>query len=227
MLHFMTYCIISLRLIQLKFKSKANEIKNQLISLKKITAIFILLTLIYFIHIIVILVGGTHKTTLLNIIIYCDVILFIGLILEIFKYPELFFFNKKFKVSYIQSSPFYLNETDKNSIPNNVYANIENKINDMKKNRDLLINPNTNFDVFANEINENKYHIRLYLKYNGLSFMRLKNEIRVEEAIKYLESEDRLKLDYIAKKCGFNSPSNFYKIFKNITGYTPSEYENK
>ena len=97
----------------------------------------------------------------------------------------------------------------------------------MKKNSDLLIDPDTNFDVFANEINENKYHIRLYLKYNGLSFIKLKNEIRVKEAIKYLESEDRLKLDYISKKSGFNSPSNFYKIFKNITGFTPSEYENK
>ena len=57
--------------------------------------------------------------------------------------------------------------------------------------------------------------------------MKLKNEIRVEEAIKYLESANRFKLDYIAKKSGFNSPSNFYKIFKTMTGYTPSEYENK
>ena len=227
MLHFISYCIISFRLIQLKIKSKANDIKAQLISLKKIAVIFILLTLIYLIHVLIILVGGTYKTTLLNIIIYCDVILFIGLLFEIFKYPELFFSNKKFKVSYIQSSPFYLTETDKNLIPENVYANIEDKINDMKKNRDLLINPDTNFDVFAHEINENKYHIRLYLKYNGLTFMKLKNEVRVEVAVEYLESENRYKLDYIAKKCGFNSRSNFYKIFKNVTGYTPSEYEDK
>ena len=226
-LHFMSYCIISSRLIQLKIKTTPPDNKVQLISLKKITTIFILLTVIYFIHIIVILVGGIYKTTFLNIIIYLDVILFVVLIFEIFKYPELLFSNAKFKKSYIQNSPFYLREVNKNLIPQSTYVNIEAKINNMKKNRDLLIDPDTNFDVFANEINENKYHIRLFLKYNDLTFMKLKNEIRVEEAIKYLESEDRLKLDYIAKKSGFNSPSNFYMIFKKITGYTPSEYENK
>jgi len=226
-LHFMSYCIISSRLIQLKIKTTPPDNKVQLISLKKITTIFILLTVIYFIHIIVILVGGIYKTTFLNIIIYLDVILFVVLIFEIFKYPELLFSNAKFKRSYIQNSPFYLREVNKNLIPQSTYVNIEAKINNMKKNRDLLIDPDTNFDVFANEINENKYHIRLFLNYNDLTFMKLKNEIRVEEAIKYLESEDRLKLDYIAKKSGFNSPSNFYKIFRKITGYTPSEYENK
>lgn len=226
-LHFMSYCIISSRLIQLKIKTTPHDNKVQLISLKKITTIFILLTVIYFIHIIVILVGGIYKTTFLNIIIYLDVILFVVLIFEIFKYPELLFSNAKFKRSYIQNSPFYLREVNKNLIPQSTYVNIEAKINNMKKNRDLLIDPDTNFDVFANEINENKYHIRLFLNYNDLTFMKLKNEIRVEEAIKYLESEDRLKLDYIAKKSGFNSPSNFYKIFRKITGYTPSEYENK
>lgn len=227
MLHFISYCIISLRLIQLKIKTTPPHNKVQLISLKKITTIFISLTVVYFIHIIVILVGGVYKTKFLDIIIYLDVILFVGLIFEIIKYPELLFSNKKFKSSYIQNSPFYLREVNKNLIPESTYMNIEAKIDNMKKNSDLLIDPDTNFDVFANEINENKYHIRLYLKYNGLSFIKLKNEIRVKEAIKYLESEDRLKLDYISKKSGFNSPSNFYKIFKNITGFTPSEYENK
>lgn len=227
MLHFISYCIISLILTQLKNKTTPPHNKVQLISLKKITTIFISLTVIYFIHIIVILVGGAYKTKFLDIIIYLDVILFVALIFEIIKYPELLFSNKKFKSSYIQNSPFFTREVNKNLIPESTYINIETKINNMKKNRDLLIDPDTNFDVFANEINENKYHIRLYLKSNGLSFMKLKNEIRVKEAIKYLESEDHLKLDYIAKKSGFNSPSNFYKIFKNITGYTPSEYENK
>ena len=227
MLHFISYCVLSFRLIQLNSKHATNDKRVKLISLKKITVIFISLTVIYFIHIIVILVGGAYKTTLVYIIIYCDIVLFIALIFEIFKYPELFISNNKLKSSYIQKSPFYLSETDKNLIPEKIYTIIEAKINNIKKNRDLLIDPDTNFDVFAHEINENKYHIRLYLKCNGLTFMKLKNEIRVKEAIKYLESEDRLKLDYIAKKCGFNSPSNFYKIFKNITGYTPSEYEDK
>ena len=227
MFHFISYCVLSFRLIQLNSKHATNDKRVKLISLKKITVIFISLTVIYFIHIVVILVGEAYKTTLVYIIIYCDIILFIGLIFEIFKYPELFISNNKLKSSHIQKSPFFLSEADKNLIPEKIYTNIEAKINNMKKNRDLLIDPDTNFDVFAHEINENKYHIRLYLKCNGLTFMKLKNEIRVEEAIKHLESGNRFKLDYIAKKCGFNSPSNFYKIFKTMTGYTPSEYEDK
>lgn len=223
--HFIIYCMISLNLILNKIKKTPNPDNEQLISLKKIAVIFILLSSIYFIHIIIILIGGSYRTTLLNIIIYLNMILFIGLMFELLKYPELMFSEKKFKHSYINKSPFSLNENERNLIPVDVYKNIETKINFMKKDRKFLIQPTTNFDVFSYEINENKYHIRLFLKHKGSSFIKLKNEIRIAEAISYLDSEKRYKLDYISEKCGFNSRSNFYKIFKDITGYTPSEYE--
>lgn len=222
LLHFLTYCMMSLRVI---IKKTHIREKEHLKSLKKITGIFILLALIYLIHIFIIIVEGTYKNLLLSLIIYIDIILFLGLMFELFKFPELLFNKNKFKNSYLNKSPFIKTTPDKNLIPKDVYSRIGIKLNEMINEPRFLIDSETNFDVFAKEINENKYHIRLYLKCNGLSFIKLKNKVRVEEAIKHINSKKPYKLDYIANKCGFNSPSNFYKIFKNITGYTPSEFE--
>jgi len=222
LLHFLIYCTMSLRVIIKKTEIRAKE---QIMSLKKITVIFILLALIYLIHIFIIIIEGTYKNLLLSLIIYIDIALFLGLMFELLKFPELLFNKNKFKNSYLNKSPFIKPSINKNLIPKDVYSRIDTKLNEMINEPRFLIEPATNFDVFAKEINENKYHIRLYLKYNGLSFVKLKNKVRVEEAIKYIGLKKGYKLDYIANKCGFNSPSNFYKIFKNITGYTPSEFE--
>lgn len=49
---------------------------------------------------------------------------------------------------------------------------------------------------------------------------------RIEDSLTLLKSTDLTVLD-IAIKCGFNSTANFSKIFKKITGITPSEYRKK
>ncbi|TNJ41251.1 helix-turn-helix transcriptional regulator [Tamlana fucoidanivorans] len=58
------------------------------------------------------------------------------------------------------------------------------------------------------------------------NFNQLINEYRVnyfkEEVLKPENKE--LKLVAIAKKCGFNSKSSFYRIFKKHTNQTPTEY---
>jgi AraC-like DNA-binding protein len=49
------------------------------------------------------------------------------------------------------------------------------------------------------------------------------NQIRINEAIRLLR-ETHLNISEIAYKVGFNSPSNFNRVFKNLTGKTPSEF---
>jgi AraC-like DNA-binding protein len=49
------------------------------------------------------------------------------------------------------------------------------------------------------------------------------NRIRVNEARRLL-TERKLKFSEIAYKVGFSSPSNFNRLFKNLTGKSPSEF---
>ena len=49
------------------------------------------------------------------------------------------------------------------------------------------------------------------------------NQIRINEAQRLLK-ESNLHISEIAYKVGFSSPSNFNRVFKNLTGQSPSEF---
>lgn len=52
------------------------------------------------------------------------------------------------------------------------------------------------------------------------------NQIRINEARRLLKESD-LHISEIAYKVGFSSPSNFNRVFKNLTGQSPSEFLQK
>jgi AraC-like DNA-binding protein len=57
-------------------------------------------------------------------------------------------------------------------------------------------------------------------------FSKLKRELRIKHAIALLEkgANSYITIEAISEKSGFETRSNFYKAFKEETGYTPSEY---
>jgi len=55
------------------------------------------------------------------------------------------------------------------------------------------------------------------------TFIRFLNEIRIGHACKLLQDEKYSVID-ICYESGFNTPANFFKFFKLITGKTPNEY---
>lgn len=57
------------------------------------------------------------------------------------------------------------------------------------------------------------------------NFFDFVNEYRVEEVKKQMKDNKTYTLLGIAYDCGFNSKSSFNRIFKNVTGYTPSEFQ--
>lgn len=57
------------------------------------------------------------------------------------------------------------------------------------------------------------------------TFTRFLNEIRIGQACKLLQQGDKPILA-ICYECGYNSPVNFFKFFKQLTGQTPGEYRN-
>ena len=70
------------------------------------------------------------------------------------------------------------------------------------------------------------YFSSVFKKYNGMSPWDYITIKRVEKAIGMIRASDMTKLE-IAEKCGFSSPSHFYKAFRAVTGKSPKDFESK
>lgn len=83
---------------------------------------------------------------------------------------------------------------------------------------------------FAKKLNIPTFHLAYVFKYHcTISFIDYKKIIRVQDAIKLLESNflNTNTYESLAKVVGFNSYMPFYNSFKNITGMPPQEYYKK
>ncbi len=70
------------------------------------------------------------------------------------------------------------------------------------------------------------YFSAVFKKYNGMSPWDYITIKRVEKAIDMIRTTDMTKLE-IAEKCGFSSPSHFYKAFRAVTDKSPKDFESK
>ena len=68
-----------------------------------------------------------------------------------------------------------------------------------------------------------KYLSRTINEAAGFGFSILLSTLRMEAAKHLLRNTQRTVVD-IALECGFGSERNFYRTFKELTGYTPKEY---
>lgn len=64
---------------------------------------------------------------------------------------------------------------------------------------------------------------RAFKEYIGVSYVTYVNMLRIENAIEQLLSTDCSVLD-AAMDCGFNNIRTFNRVFKEITGHTPTEF---
>mgnify|MGYP001479948584 CR=1 FL=1 len=67
------------------------------------------------------------------------------------------------------------------------------------------------------------YFSSIFKLINGCTFIEYLNEIRVHKAIELLLNTD-MSVTQISYKVGYNNIGHFNKMFKKITGVTPSEY---
>ena len=68
------------------------------------------------------------------------------------------------------------------------------------------------------------YFSKVFKNFTGITFVKYLNLIRVEHAMEQLKTSGNKIID-IALSCGFNNIRTFNRVFKGITGYTPSEFE--
>ncbi|SDD00644.1 AraC family transcriptional regulator [Niabella drilacis] len=65
---------------------------------------------------------------------------------------------------------------------------------------------------------------RYFKKQTGNTFVGFLNELRINEACKKLTTPGEDNISGIAYACGFNSITNFNRVFKSIAGVTPVVY---
>ncbi len=92
----------------------------------------------------------------------------------------------------------------------------------------LYLNPSLALDILAHRYNVSSgYLSQIISKHSDDGLADLVNELRVAEAQKMLmdESFDNYTIESIALESGFNTKTNFYKVFKKLTGLTPNQYK--
>lgn len=93
--------------------------------------------------------------------------------------------------------------------------------------RKPFLNAELKLADLANEINYPVHEISQVLNQSlNLGFADFVNGYRIEEVKRRLADKDyeKFTLFAIAQQCGFNSKTSFYRVFKNETGKTPSDY---
>lgn len=65
---------------------------------------------------------------------------------------------------------------------------------------------------------------RYFKKHTRHTFVSFLNEVRINEACKKLTDRACDSIASVAYNCGFNSITNFNRVFKSVTGKSPSDY---
>jgi AraC-like DNA-binding protein len=65
---------------------------------------------------------------------------------------------------------------------------------------------------------------RYFKKHTRLTFVSFLNEVRINEACKKLADGTYDSISTVAYHCGFNSITNFNRVFKTVTGKSPRDY---
>lgn len=84
--------------------------------------------------------------------------------------------------------------------------------------------PITLEDVAKSAYMTSESFCRYFKKHTGHTFISFLNEIRINEACKKLTAHKFESISVVAYKCGFNSITNFNRVFKSVIGSSPREY---
>ncbi len=86
------------------------------------------------------------------------------------------------------------------------------------------MNEELSMQQLAQDLNyEYHYFSYLFQQCFSIHFKSFLNMLRFEQACKLL-SDDSCKITKICDECGFGSLRNFNRVFKALSGFTPSEY---
>ena len=95
----------------------------------------------------------------------------------------------------------------------------------------VYLNENYNKDislaVISNYASLNySYFSQLFKEYTGENFINYLRRLRIEKAKKLL-SDGEYRINEVSKMVGYVDSKQFTKIFRKLTGVSPSEYKEK
>lgn len=120
------------------------------------------------------------------------------------------------------------NELDKVVKKEKNWEVIFERIDALIKNEKLFLEPLLTIDDIAKKLSVNSNYISNAINNAGNStFFEYINRMRIDEFKKQLSNpeNENFTILAIAFNCGYNSRSSFNRIFKNLTGQTPSQYK--
>ena len=90
-----------------------------------------------------------------------------------------------------------------------------------------FLNPDFEISDIALDLNASQNQVSYCINYlMGVKFSSLKADLRIEHAVKLLKdgTNSKITIEAIGKQSGFKTRSHFYTVFKEKTGFTPTEY---
>lgn len=101
------------------------------------------------------------------------------------------------------------------------------KLNSYILNKKIYLEESVTLDMLAKNLGVNRVVLSQTINHvTGKNFSSYLNDYRVKEAIRILSTKksEKLSIDQIAYDCGFNNRKSFYRVFKTITGISPSDF---
>jgi AraC-like DNA-binding protein len=106
----------------------------------------------------------------------------------------------------------------------NLYITVLRRIESEK----LYLNPEFSMQVLSELVNRRQRYVSQALSEVGkTSFPNLVNNLRINEARRLIADNPNITVIEIMEKTGFGSRQNFNRSFKQATGFTPSEYQQR
>jgi AraC-like DNA-binding protein len=118
-------------------------------------------------------------------------------------------------------------ETKNQNEPDEADALIMNDIAHFMTEKKIFRDASLSVDLLAHQINAKRHYISMAInRCTKKNFSTFVNEYRVKEAVQLLSKTDfeQFSIDQIAFDSGFTDRKNFYRVFKKMTGLSPTEF---
>jgi AraC-like DNA-binding protein len=118
-------------------------------------------------------------------------------------------------------------ETKSQNEPDEADALIIKDIVRLLKEEKIFRDASLTVDLLAHQLNAKRHYVSMAInRCTKKNFNTFVNEYRVKEAVQLLSKSnfEQFSIDQIAFDSGFTDRKNFYRVFKKITGLSPTEF---
>jgi AraC-like DNA-binding protein len=112
---------------------------------------------------------------------------------------------------------------------NEFLIKINQKLTEIMDETKPYLNPDLSLQELAKLLNVSRHQLSSVINnYRKVNFYEFVNAYRVEEVKQLMKNKENKKdkIMNLAYDAGFNSNASFYRIFKNTTGQTPTQFKN-